>query len=88
MEILLKQIKKKRFLLPIPIPFAKVLGRILQVMPKPLLTVDQVELMKYDSIVNNKYSTLKNLKINPKTINEVLPSYIWRHRQEGQFSKM
>ena len=88
MEILLKQIKKKRFLLPIPIPFAKVLGRILQVMPKPLLTADQVKLMQYDSVVSNKYPTLKDLKINPKTINEVLPSYIWRHRQEGQFSKL
>jgi NADH dehydrogenase len=88
MEILLKQIKKKRFLVPIPIPFAKVLGRILQVMPKPLLTADQVELMQYDSIVSNKYPTLKDLKINPKTINEVLPSYIWRHRQGGQFSKL
>ena len=88
MEILLKQIKKKRFLLPMPIPFAKVLGRILQVMPKPLLTADQVKLMQYDSVVGNKYSTLKDLKINPKTINEVLPSYIWRHRKEGQFSKL
>ncbi len=88
MEILLKQIKKKRFLLPIPISFAKVLGRILQVMPKPLLTADQVELMQYDSVVGNKYPTLKDLKINPKTINEVLPSYIWRHRKEGQFSKL
>jgi NADH dehydrogenase len=88
MEILLKQIKKKRFLLPIPIPIAKVLGRILQVMPKPLLSADQVELMQYDSIVSNKYPTVKDLKIKPKNINEVLPSYIWRHRQEGQFSKL
>ena len=85
MEILLKQIKKKRFLVPIPIPFAKVLGKILQVMPKPLLTSDQVELMQYDSIVSNKYPTLKDLNINPKTINEVLPSYIWRFRKGGQF---
>jgi len=88
MEILLKQIKKKRFLLPIPIPFAKVLGKILQVMSKPLLTVDHVELMRYDSIVSKKHPTLKDLMIKPKNINEVLPSYIWRHRQEGQFSKL
>ena len=88
MEILLKQIKKKRFLLPIPIPFAKVLGKILQVMPKPLLTADHVELMRYDSIVSKKHPTLKDLMIKPKNINEVLPSYIWRHRQEGQFSKL
>ena len=88
MEILLKQIKKKRFLLPIPIPFAKVLGKILQVMSKPLLTADHVELMRYDSIVSKKHPTLKDLMIKPKNINEVLPSYIWRHRQEGQFSKL
>ena len=88
MKILLKQIKKKRFLVPIPIPFAKVLGRVLQVMPKPPLSADQVELMQYDAIVSNKYPTIKDLKISPKTINEVLPSYIWRHRQGGQFSKL
>ena len=81
-----KNIKKKRFLVPIPIPFAKVLGNILQVMHKPLLTRDQVELMQYDSIVSNKYPTLKDLNINPKTINEVLPSYIWRFREGGQFA--
>ena len=88
MEILLKQIKKKRFLLPIPIPFAKVLGRILQVMPKPLFTADNVELMQFDAIVSNKYSTLKDLKISPKAISEVLPSYMWRFRKGGQFAKL
>ena len=88
MEILLKQIKKKRFLVPIPIPFAKVLGRILEVMPNPLLSKDQVELMQYDAIVSNKYPTIKDLKISPKTINEVLPSYIWRFRKGGQFTKL
>ena len=88
MEILLKQIKKKRFLVPIPIPFAKVLGRVLGIMPKPLLSTDNVELTQYGAIVSNKYKTIKDLKINPKTINEVLPSYIWRHRQGGQFSKL
>ena len=80
--------EKKRFLLPIPISFARVFGRVLQVMPNPLLTADQVELMQYDSIVSNKYPTLKDLNINPKTINEVLPSYIWRFREAGQFAKM
>ena len=88
MEILLKQIKKKRFILPIPIPFAKVLGRILQVMPKPLFTADNVELMQFDAIVSNKYSTLKDLKISPKAISEVLPSYMWRFRKGGQFAKL
>ena len=86
MEILLKQIKKKRFLVPIPFSFAKFQAKILQLLPKPLLTTDQVEMLKYDNIVTNKYPTLKDLKINPKTIESVLPSYICRCRKVGQFA--
>lgn len=86
MKILLKQIKKKRFLVPIPFSFAKFQAQILQLLPKPLLTTDQVEMLKYDNIVSNHYPTLKDLKINPKTIESVLPDYIWRFRKGGQFA--
>ena len=86
MEILLKQIKKKRFLVPIPFSFAKFLAKILQLLPKPMLTTDQVEMLKYDNVVTNNYPTLKDLKINPKTIDSVLPNYIWRFRKGGQFA--
>tara|TARA_B100001123_G_C15270679_1_gene1010220 strand:+ start:1052 stop:1987 length:936 start_codon:yes stop_codon:yes gene_type:complete len=85
MEILLKQIKKKRFLIPIPFSIAKFQAKILQLFPKPLLTTDQVEMLKYDNVVSNNYPTLKDLKINPKSIESVLPSYIWRFRKGGQF---
>ena len=86
MEILLKQTKRKRFLVPIPFSLAKFQARVLQLLPKPLLTTDQVEMLKYDSIVSNNYPTLKDLKINPKTIESVLPDYIWRFRKGGQFA--
>ena len=86
MEILLKQIKKKRFLVSIPFSFAKFQAKILQLLPKPLLTVDQVEMLKYDNIVTNKYPTLKDLKVSPKTIESILPKYIWRFRKGGQFA--
>ena len=85
MEILLQQIKKKRFLMSIPFSIAKFQAKILQLFPKPLLTTDQVEMLKYDNVVSNNYPTLKDLKINPKTIESVLPSYIWRFRKGGQF---
>ena len=86
MKILLKQIKKKRFLVPIPFSFAKFQAKILQLLPKPPLTTDQVEMLKYDNIVTNNYPTIKDLKINPKTIESVLPNYIWRFRRGGQFA--
>lgn len=86
MEILLKQIKKKRFLIPVPFAFAKFQAKILQLLPKPLLTTDQVEMLKYDNVVTNNFPTLKDLKITPKTIDTVLPDYIWRFRKGGQFA--
>ena len=88
MKILLKEINKKRFLVPVPFLFAKFQAKILQLLPKPLLTTDQVEMLKYDNIVTNKYPTLKDLKINPKTIDSILPNYIWRFRKGGQFAKL
>jgi NADH dehydrogenase len=87
-KILLKQINKKRLLVPVPFLFAKFQAKILQLFPKPLLTTDQVEMLKYDNIVTNKYPTLKDLKITPETIESVLPNYIWRFRKGGQFAKL
>jgi NADH dehydrogenase len=88
MKIILKEINKKRFLVPVPFLFAKFQAKILQLLPKPLLTTDQVEMLKYDNIVTNKYPTLKDLKINPKTVESILSNYIWRFRKGGQFAKL
>jgi NADH dehydrogenase len=86
MEILLKQIKKKRLLIPIPWALASFPAKFFQLFSKPLISTDQIEMLKFDNIVSNKYPTLKNLKINPKTIDSVLPDYIWRFRKGGEFA--
>tara|TARA_B100000029_G_scaffold428467_1_gene438397 strand:+ start:8045 stop:8986 length:942 start_codon:yes stop_codon:yes gene_type:complete len=85
MEILLKEIKKKRFLLPIPFGFAKFQSYFLQMLPNPLLTPDQVELLKYNNIVSGDYPTLKDLGITGTPIQNILPKYIYRFRAGGQF---
>ena len=85
MEILLNEIKKRRFLMPIPFSVAKFYSLFLQMMPNPLLTPDQVEMLKYNNIVSGKYPTLKNLGISGKTIQSILPQYIYRFRTGGQF---
>ena len=85
MEILLIEIKKKRLLLNLPFNFAKFNSYFLQMMPNPLLTPDQVELLKYDNIVSGEYPTLKDLGIDGKTIQSILPKYIYRFRTGGQF---
>ena len=85
MEILLNEIKKKRFLIPIPFGFAKFLSYFLQVMPNPILTPDQVELLKYNNIISGNYPTLKDLGISATSIQSILPKYIYRFRAGGQF---
>ena len=57
LQILLGLINKKRFLLPFPTPIAKLSAKFLQLMPKPLLTEDQLRLLKYDNVSSGKYRT-------------------------------
>jgi NADH dehydrogenase len=85
MEILLTEIKKKRFLVPIPYGFAKFQSYFLQMMPNPLLTPDQVELLKHNNIVSGEYPTLNDLGIIGTPIQSILPKYIYRFRTGGQF---
>jgi NADH dehydrogenase len=85
MEILLNLIKKKRLFMNIPFNIAKFQSYFLQMLPNPVLTVDQVELLKYDNIVTGDHPVLKDLGIEGKTIESVLPEYIYRFRTYGQF---
>ena len=85
MEILLKEIKKKRFLINVPFNIAKFQSYFLQMLPRPILTMDQVEILKYDNIVSGNYPTLKDFGIQGKTIQSILPEYIYRFRTYGQF---
>jgi len=85
MEILLREIKKKRFLIPIPFSFAKFQSYFLQMMPNPLLTPDQVELLKHNNIVSGDHPTLQDLGVTGTPIQSILSKYIYRFREGGQF---
>ena len=85
MKILLTEIKKKRFLIPIPFSVAKFQSYFLQMMPNPILTPDQVEMLKYNNIISGAYPTLKDLGITGTSIQSILPKYIYRFRAGGQF---
>jgi uncharacterized protein YbjT (DUF2867 family) len=85
MEILLIEIKKKRLLVNMPFGLAKFNSYFLQMMPNPLLTPDQVELLKFNNIVTGEHPTLNNLGITGTSIKNVLPKYIYRFRAGGQF---
>ena len=84
---LLNLIGKKRILFPFPLIFAKFTARLFEFMPNPLLTRDQLILLKYDNIPSGKYKTNFDIGIPSKKYfdNEVVKySFMWR--AGGQFS--
>ena len=85
---ILKSINKKRSLFPLPLPLAKLNAKLFQLMPKPLLTMDQLRLLKYDNIVSKKYKTNFDFKINAnKKFENEINQYSFNWTSGGQFSK-
>ena len=84
---LLKLISKNRLLIPLPFFAANMSAKLFQLFPKPLLTVDQLILLKYDNIPSNKYQTNSDIGV-PSTrifVTEV-EKYCYMWKEGGQFS--
>ena len=87
LENLLKLIGKKRILLPMPIIFAQLSAKILQLFPSPLITEDQLRLLRYDNIVSGKYKTNFDIGLpSRKTFYKEVKKYCYMWREGGQFS--
>jgi NADH dehydrogenase len=90
MQSMLAIIERKRLLVPVPFPIAKLQAAFLGLLPNPPLTTDQVKLLRSDSVVSEQAArerrTLEGLGIKPTLMEAVLSSYLWRYRKAGQFS--
>jgi uncharacterized protein YbjT (DUF2867 family) len=90
MEFVLATIERRRLLLPVPFALMKAQAMVLQFLPKPPITPDQVELLKRDNVVSaaarEEGRALEALGIIPASIGSVVPDYLWRFRKTGQFS--
>jgi uncharacterized protein YbjT (DUF2867 family) len=89
MQFVLATIERRRLLVPVPFPIATLQAYVLQLLPKPLLTPDQVELLRGDNVVSaaaaREDRTLAALGIEPLAMAAIVPSYLWRFRKTGQF---
>jgi NADH dehydrogenase len=89
MQYVLTVIERKRLLVPLPFPIAKLQARFLQYLPKPPLTPDQVEMLRADNVVSqlaeDEGRTLPAFGMEPTAIEVIVPSYLWRFRKTGQF---
>jgi len=85
MQFLLRAIGRNRLLVPVPFPLASIKAAFLGILPKPLLTMDQVKMLKVDNVVAPGALTLADLGIAPDSIEAIVPSYLWRFRAKGQY---
>jgi uncharacterized protein YbjT (DUF2867 family) len=91
LEKLLEVIDRKRIMLPMPWGIARLQGRIMGLLPNPLLTADQVDLLRTDNVVSSAAQgegrTFEAIGIAPQAMDAILPSYLWQYRPAGQFNK-
>ena len=87
LQRLLKLIDKKRILIPFPLFIAEITAGIFEVMPKPMITRDQLKLLKYDNVLSGKYKTNSDIGIpSLKYFDEEVKKYCYMWRDGGQFS--
>ena len=87
LQRLLNLIDKKRILLPFPLPLAELSARFFELMPKPLLTRDQLRLLAYSNIATGKYKTNSDIGMPSKRyFDEEVKKYCYMWREGGQFS--
>ncbi|MFH1805862.1 MAG: complex I NDUFA9 subunit family protein [Pseudomonadota bacterium] len=90
LEEMLEITRQKAWLMPMPFWLASIKAFFLQFLPKPLLTPDQVRLLKSDNVVGKKAAGFADIGITPNSIPAVAPSYLKRFRpprNRGEFRR-
>jgi uncharacterized protein YbjT (DUF2867 family) len=85
MEIVLRETRRKRLLVSVPWGIAELQAAVLELLPVPLLTRDQVRLLRTDNVVAPGALTLQDLGIQPTSVEAILPTYMDRYRRGGWF---
>jgi NADH dehydrogenase len=92
MERMLEVTRRKRLLAPVPWFAARMLGRVGQHLPGAPITLDQVRMLRFDNVVspdaNRDKRTLEGLGIEPTALEIVLPTYLGRFRERGEFTQV
>jgi NADH dehydrogenase len=92
MELLLAQIERRRFLIPVPAPIAGLLGQVgdlIALSPfTPPITSDQAKLLSVDNVVSPGALGLADLGVEPTGLEPVLGTYLYRFRKGGQYADL
>jgi uncharacterized protein YbjT (DUF2867 family) len=92
MELILRETGRKPVLLPVPFPIAGLIGKLGDLQAKlmaPVLTSDQVELLKVDNVPAEDMPGLRELGVTaPTPVEAVVPTYLYRYRRGGQYAEL
>ena len=86
LQYVLREIGRKRLLLPLPFALAKLQAAILQLLPVPPLTPDQVELLRRDNVASAGLPGLAELGLTATPLEAIVPNYLLRFRRHGQMA--
>ena len=85
---LLKLTGKKRLLIPLPLFLAKLSAIFFQLLPNPLLTLDQLKLLRYNNVASGKYKTNFDIGIpSIRRFDVEVEKYAFMWKESGQFSR-
>ena len=79
-SIALRIMGKRRLIVPVPFAVAQVQARLFEMLPNPPLTTGQVDLLKADNVASGTLPGLHELNIQPKPIEDIVPTYLGRSR--------
>ncbi len=86
LEMVVRETNRKTWLVDVPFWAASIQGGLLEMLPRPPLTRDQVELLKSDNVVSDGAKTLADLGIEATPVEVVLPTYLDKFRPGGRYS--
>ena len=87
-ELMLGVTRRRRLIVNLPFALARMQAWFLQMLPNPLLTVDQVKLLARDNVVGEGARTLADLGVVPAAAEGVIESYLYAYRPRGQYTQL
>tara|TARA_B100001939_G_scaffold347979_1_gene371770 strand:+ start:7197 stop:8150 length:954 start_codon:yes stop_codon:yes gene_type:complete len=85
LKLILKETRNDIPMIEIPLPLARLQAFFLGLLPKPMLTLDQLRQLEKDNVVREGADGLRELGLTPTPVESVIPSYMIHYRPKGQF---
>ncbi len=89
MEFILRETGHRRFLAPLPFSLAGLIGamgNLVAPILAPPITSDQVNSLRVDNVPSGALPGLEAFGVTPRSIEAVVPTYLYRFRKGGQYA--